>query len=284
MLLFRGLSRVVRVNQVVGGSLSGVHTCRRFLTSPTAVFSNDSAINVDKIGNSDDGSSNPGTGSSSSGSTSRAEATAGGEEEVNVVGRFYQDLVYRGSNGKALSLTDLRKILQLCLQYNKVRHGLLAVELYQKKGQDFSEDVNGLFVKMCVQAGSPIVAINHFKKFKNRLSAWSTQTSLHRLVEACKDMKGQDFELLIEAVETISVKGIKMKVESASILLNICISEKSSALYERTVAFLPRFFNDEVIQKLLQDHPKPEAVPSAEEQASSSTTENVAKETTTSSH
>jgi len=179
-------------------------------------------------------------------------------ETINVVGRYYQDLVYRGRKTNKLSLGDLRKLLQMCTDASSVKYGLSAVELYQIKGQDFSEEVNSHFISMCIRGGSPLLAVKHMSFFKNRLGARTTQTSLHRLVEACKDLKDDDLVLLITALETISIKGAKMNQESGAVILRACIANSNADLYNKTAtSIFPKFFDKATLDKLMEANPAP---------------------------
>lgn len=52
------------------------------------------------------------------------------------------------------------------------------VALLQKKGDDFSEETNKEFVKVCLKFERTDVLITEFSKFKLRMGAWTTPATL----------------------------------------------------------------------------------------------------------
>ena len=82
------------------------------------------------------------------------------KEKESLLRRDYNDLRHKAKGGP-LGLTDLRKLLQKCHEPNHVRYAVLAVELYQKKGNDFAEDVNSFFIRACVNGKAPLAAAHH---------------------------------------------------------------------------------------------------------------------------
>ena len=107
---------------------------------------------------------------------------------ANPVGRYYHDLVYRGRGHNALKLGDLRKLMQMCDSPELARYSLQAMHLFQRKGQDFSEEVNSHFVRsVAVDGKQAVVAAKVMAKWRNRIGAWSTTTSLEKLLLALVD-------------------------------------------------------------------------------------------------
>ena len=86
--------------------------------------------------------------------------------EINLLGKQYNDILYKGRGGRALGLSDLRKLLQQCTEPDHVRYAIGAVELYQRKGMDFKEDVNSLFIMACVNGNNPLAASYHILKVR----------------------------------------------------------------------------------------------------------------------
>jgi hypothetical protein len=120
-----------------------------------------------------------------------ASPSSGGGSE-NPVGGYYHDMVYRGRGHNALSLGDLRKLMQMCNTPELARYSLNGVDLYQRKGQDFSEEVNSHFVRsVAIDGQQAVTAAKVLAKWKNRLGAWSTTTSLEKLLRAMVE-QGQD--------------------------------------------------------------------------------------------
>ncbi len=106
----------------------------------------------------------------------------------NPVGKVYHDLVFRGSKGKPLALRDLRSLLQQCQSPDHANYGIEAVKLYQVKGQDFSEEINSHFIMAVAERGqAPLQAATMLAKYKNRIGAWSTPSSLSKLLAALQN-------------------------------------------------------------------------------------------------
>jgi hypothetical protein len=53
-------------------------------------------------------------------------------------------------------------------------------ELLQTKGADFSEDINGHYVKMCIKYDRLDIIVKDFTIFKNRLAAWTSDATFER--------------------------------------------------------------------------------------------------------
>ena len=114
-----------------------------------------------------------------------ASSSEGVSASANPVGSYYHDLVYRGRGHNALKLGDLRKLMQMCDTPELARYSLQAVHLYQRKGQDFSEEVNSHFVRsVAIDGKQAVAAAKVMAKWKNRIGAWSTTTSLEKLLGA----------------------------------------------------------------------------------------------------
>ncbi len=112
---------------------------------------------------------------------------------ANPVGRYYHDIVFRGRGHNALSLGDLRKLMQMCDSPELARYSLQAVHLFQRKGQDFSEEINSHFVRsVAVDGKQAIVAAKVLSKWKNRIGAWSTTTSLEKLLQAMMEQSPKE--------------------------------------------------------------------------------------------
>jgi len=114
----------------------------------------------------------------------KAEEESSSTEGVSV-GRVYHDLTFRGRNGKPLALGDLRKLLQQCTEPAHGKYAVGSVDLFQKKKQDFSEEVCSHFVRAVAEDGkAPMQAARVLGRFRNRLGAWLTPNSALRLMNA----------------------------------------------------------------------------------------------------
>lgn len=85
-------------------------------------------------------------------------------DQVSVLGKQYNDLIFKGREGRPLGLADLRRLLQQCNTPDHVKYAVGAVEYFQIKGQDFAEDVNSLFVKACIKGENPMAAAKIISK------------------------------------------------------------------------------------------------------------------------
>jgi hypothetical protein len=132
---------------------------------------------------------------------------------------FFQD--------NKLAISDLRNLFYKINAQEHLKYAVLAADLYQRKGQDFSEEVNSLFVKACVQAKDPHVAVDYFFLRKKRLGAWTTVTSFNRLTEAVLE-SGTPGNILGVA-ELLRYKGLYLNRESVELLVKVskCISDET---------------------------------------------------------
>lgn len=96
-------------------------------------------------------------------------------------GQYFSHL-QRYTDKRKMALGDLRKLLDMCKTPEQVKYAIQAQELFQRRGQDFSEEVNSHFIKACIRGSNPEAAANVLIKESNRMGAWSTATSLSALV------------------------------------------------------------------------------------------------------
>lgn len=72
----------------------------------------------------------------------------------------------------------------MCTEKEHLKYAVLGVELFQEKGQDFSEEISALFVKTCIALEDPMAAVKLFLKLNRRIAAWQSASSVKRLVES----------------------------------------------------------------------------------------------------
>ena len=118
-----------------------------------------------------------------------------------------------------LALVDLRQICSKVQTPEDIKYAVKAVELYQRKGQDFSEEVNSHFIQACVRSNSPSIALEYFLKPKNRLSAWTTATSLNRLLESV--LANNLNANLLEVILILKSKGLYLNKRSIELCVEI---------------------------------------------------------------
>lgn len=202
-----------------------------------------------------------------------AASSSGASAKVkNPLGKDYQELVFRGRGSYKLALGDLRQLLQKCTTKDDVKYGAQMVELFQRKGQDFSEEVNSHFVAMCIRAGQPELAVKHFSKYNNRIGSWTTPKSFLSLATAAiqasaaaKDKQVATVKDLATALDVITLKGVRVTPDSIKLLLQHCGAEPQVHAQLSTVA--ARVLGADEGAKLVAQHPAPvpeAAAPAAE--------------------
>ena len=182
--------------------------------------------------------------------------------------------MYRGRGDNLLSLGDLRKLLQQCQGKDDVRYGVQMVELYQRKGQDFSEEVASHFVSMTIRGEQPMVAVKALAKYKNRIGAWVTPKSFHNLVtsvlsmEAVQKAEGEGevkgegevegpLRLLASALETVSKKGVKLGADDVQEVARRLSEAGDLEAYIKVMAAAPRVIDAEAVERIAKLHPPP---------------------------
>jgi len=161
--------------------------------------------------------------------------------DYSTVGRYYQTLVHKGGQG-ALGLRDLKHLFEKCLEPDHLKYAIKGVEMYQRKGHDFSEEINSLFIRLCIAAKNPKAAIDICSVYKYRLGAWSTPTSLKNLIESMSEtmkVKGT-VEDLIGLVNLITVSHAKV-ISIIIILLLLFLSSLKSRGFQYQKIILSQY-------------------------------------------
>jgi uncharacterized protein YifE (UPF0438 family) len=186
-----------------------------------------------------------------------AAPAAAPARKANPLGAEYQQLVHRGRGTYKLALGDLRQLLQKCKTGEDLRYGAQLVQLFQTKGQDFSEEVNSHFVSMCVRAEQPQVAIEHFSKYKNRIGSWTTPKSFHNLAtDTVEQNKPELVQALSVALEVMVSKGVIVSSDSLKLLLQ---RAGESETHARLAAVAGKVLGLEAAAALVAAHPAPAA-------------------------
>ncbi len=154
-----------------------------------------------------------------------------------------------------MALGDLRKLLQLIEVPKDVKYGQLGVSLYQRKGQDFSEEINSLFIKMCIRGKNLKVAAEELSTYENRLGAWTTPTSFHRLAEGLGFGRGA--KLLTDAFDVVTQKGVKVSVASTELVLKACVEKGDAELHKKAAEGAARVLDSGALGELLVKYPQP---------------------------
>lgn len=166
----------------------------------------------------------------------------------NAVGQCYQDIVFRGRKvfdiffccfmddplivlqGLLLSIRELKVLFPLCQTPEHVKYAVYGVEYFQSKGMDFSQEINSLFVKTCVRCDDPMAAAKVFLVPRNRIGAWSTVTSIHRLVESLKPLG--ESSTISSLLVLLSNKGVHVNKDVVSAALQTCVEKQDLESYE----------------------------------------------------
>ena len=87
-------------------------------------------------------------------------------DEVSVLGKQFNEILFKGRQGNPVGLADLRKLLAKCDSPAHVKYAVKSVQYFQDKGNDFEIDVNSLFVKACCRGNDPMAAAKIFLQVK----------------------------------------------------------------------------------------------------------------------
>lgn len=190
----------------------------------------------------------------------------------NPLSLVFEDMMYRGRGHNLLSLGELRKLLQKCQGKDDVKYGVQMMEFYQRKGQDFSEEVTSHFVSMSIRGEQPLVAVKAVAKYKNRIGAWVTPKSFHNLVTSVLSMAPvekagaegegateEPLKLLVSALETVSKKGVKLGAEDVQEVARRLSEAGDLEAYLKVMAAAPRVIDAEAVARIAALHPPPSA-------------------------
>ena len=130
------------------------------------------------------------------------------------------------------------------------------VELYQKKGQDFSEEVNAHFIQACLRAGNPKVASDLFSVYANRISAWSTPKTFHMLVESL--ISRNELESVVKMLSIVSKKGVIASKETFDIIfIKLQEVEDKGVMYIKLMTSASKMLTPGDVEYLKSRHPDP---------------------------
>lgn len=117
-----------------------------------------------------------------------------------------------------------------------VKYAVLGVQLYQRKGYDFNEEICSHFIRACVRGNNPKAAAEIIVDFPNRIGAWASATSFHHLVESF--LKAEDSSLLIPAFEMVVRKGLKPAANTVVLLEEFINKQTDEDLKNRGLAVI----------------------------------------------
>jgi len=164
------------------------------------------------------------------------------------VGGFYNNLVYKGKKGNRLGLGDLRNLLMNCVEPEHATFIRLAVQLYQRKGQDFSEEVGAQFIKACLRVNDPKLAGELIAKYKNRIGAWVTKKPLYDLFQALSDLN--EVEMMVTISEVVHLKGNHAinSVDTMELVVKSASASNDLSLHNRSVEIATKILSADVAE------------------------------------
>ena len=177
----------------------------------------------------------------------------GEKKPASLAGKTFHELLHRGRGENMLALGDLRKLLEMCQSPEEVKYATQAVALYQRKGQDFSEEVSSHFVKACIRGGQPTAAATELAKYGSRIGAWTTPASFERLV-ASLEATGAAQEC-VPVVHTLALKGVKLKSDSVAVAVKAAAATGDNEVYSKTVESAVKLLGAEEAKSIATQYP-----------------------------
>jgi hypothetical protein len=181
--------------------------------------------------------------------------------DYSTIGRYYQSLVHKGGQG-ALGLRDLKHLFGKCLEPDHLKYAIKAVEMYQRKGHDFNEEINSLFIKLCITSNNSKAAVDVLSVYKNRLGAWSTPSSLGKLIENMNEKMNtnstpEDLLALVNLVTVSQMKGVPLTKDILILVLKHTIKQSNIDLYNRLIETGKKSLSKEDFNDIINQFPCP---------------------------
>lgn len=160
----------------------------------------------------------------------------------------------------------MRHLLEKIKLPEHVKYAVKGLEIYQRKGQEFSEELNSHFIKACIRGENPHAAAEMIAIRKNRIGAWSTPTSIHRLVETLltsPNVNSDDISLVVDVLDSVSSKGINFNSKTIELVLESTKSteKKHFQLHTKTIEAARSKLVDSNIETIESKYPTPEEPP-----------------------
>lgn len=129
------------------------------------------------------------------------------------------------SQHNRLALGDFKNLLVSVEAPSDAKFAQLAADLYQRKGQDFSEEINSHYIKACIRTNTVGTAVECFGRPEHRLGAWTTVKGLVSLLESAP--ADVSLDSVVSMLHVLQKKGLRM---------NEKIFEAAAALVQRRPA------------------------------------------------
>lgn len=125
----------------------------------------------------------------------------------------------------------------MCNEEKQAHLAVRGVNLYQSKGQDFSEEVNAHFVKQMLQMGAVDQALHVLTKPQHRLGAYMTPKSTDTFLQALAAKP--NVPGMVKVLQTLQNKGLFLKsVETATTVLKLVSEAGDAELYDTALVAL----------------------------------------------
>jgi hypothetical protein len=138
----------------------------------------------------------------------------------------------------------LKALFALCTEPEHLKYALLGVEAFQKKGQDFSEEISGLFVNTCLKLNDPMVAVDLFLKVNRRIAAWQTASSVQRLVASAATLESvpaaERTTKLVNMLGMLNYKGVHLLPASVETVAALAHAKNDPVLNKRMAQVIER--------------------------------------------
>jgi hypothetical protein len=126
--------------------------------------------------------------------------------------------------------------------------------------------LNSHFIKACIRGENPHAAAEMIVVKKNRIGAWSTPTSINRLVESILNsptVNNDDVALVVDVLDSVSSKGINFNSQTIELVLESTKSteNKHFQLHSKTMDACRSNLVESDIETLESKYPTPEEPP-----------------------
>jgi hypothetical protein len=126
-----------------------------------------------------------------------------------------------------LALGDLKNLLARIEAPGDAKFAQLAADLYQRKGLDFSEEVNSHYIKACIRTGTIGVAVECLRRPEHRLGAWTTLKGLLNLLESAPE--DVSLSSLVDMLSILQKKGLRLNSKVFETAAALVVRRPSSA-------------------------------------------------------
>lgn len=136
-----------------------------------------------------------------------------------------------------------------------IKYAGLAIDWFQEKGYDFSEELNALFINKCIECNQPNIAVTRFLYRKGRIGSWSTPSSIYRLLNSLQTH--QDHQSIVQLLHILAPKGVHFDIRSFEILFQTCLQMNSKESYDEVTKKAKVLLSADDYEALVKKYPSP---------------------------